>query len=266
MEFKKELVKPFHKHTSVRNVFKSYLKEYIGKLSVIKNDIERMGISQVVDKDVFLQDDYQHHILEGESYGRGLCVAENQCLFDAISEGCEKIPGKDLDPALFKAKESFKEDEIFILTSNEFFYTYLDRSERFKPKNIKTVSKIEKVRSFAGWYGFSDIKIPVFRIFLKNLRSEALILNKSKVGKLIQFSPKNTDKDSVEDIFHMDIQSFSENNELITNLTKNPPNWLNKIAKKEDHLREKVWIKIFERLEYQRSKDFKGYKIVVREQ
>jgi hypothetical protein len=95
-------------------------------------------------------------------------------------------------------------------------------------------------------------------------------LNKSKIGKLVQLSPLNEGEkeESIEDIFYMDIQSFSENKKLMEEFVKEPPEWLQKIGdeqKQHEHLRERVRIQIFERFEYKKPEDFEGYKLFLKE-
>ena len=90
------------------------------------------------------------------------------------------------------------------------------------------------------------------------------------MGQLVQLLPLNEGEEakSVEDIFYMDIQAFSENEELMNEFIKKPPEWLQKIGdeqKQREHLRERVRIQIFERFEYIKSDDFEGYKLFLKE-
>ena len=97
-----------------------------------------------------------------------------------------------------------------------------------------------------------------------------MVLNKSTIGKLVQLSPltKEEKEESVEDIFYMDMQAFSENDELMEEFIKKPPEWLKQIGdeqKQREHLRERVRIQIFERFEYEKPEDFEGYKLFLKE-
>ena len=93
-----------------------------------------------------------------------------------------------------------------------------------------------------------------------------MILNKNKIGKLIQLSPLNEGEDEnlIKDIFYINVQAFSENNDLMEQFIKNPPEWLKKIdneQKQREYLQERVLIHIFERFEYNKPQDFEGYKL-----
>jgi hypothetical protein len=93
-----------------------------------------------------------------------------------------------------------------------------------------------------------------------------LILNKSGLGRLIQYRPLDEGEDErfLNDIFYINVQAFSENPNLTDGLLKNPPEWLKKIGDEEtqrEHLKERVLIHIFERFEYEKSDKFEGYKM-----
>jgi len=89
---------------------------------------------------------------------------------------------------------------------------------------------------------------------------------KPKLGKLIQYSPldEGESKNLRKGIFYFNIQSFSENPELMDSFIKKPPKWLQKIGdeqKQREHLQEKALIQIFERFEYVKDSGFQGYSL-----
>lgn len=113
--------------------------------------------------------------------------------------------------------------------------------------------------------------IPVFKVFHHEIEEQVLILNKNKMGQLIQHSPLNEgeDKSFIWDIFYMNVQAFSENSKLIEQFIKKPPEWLEKIGdeqKQREHLQERVLVHIFERFKYNKPKDFEGYKLTLKDQ
>jgi hypothetical protein len=117
-------------------------------------------------------------------------------------------------------------------------------------------------------YSFKGKDIPIFEIYTKELDKEILILNESRLGLLTQHSPidQGESEKLKQDIFYMNIQSFSEDSSLIDEFIRKPPEWLQKISdteKRKNYLRERVLIHIFERLEFIKHKDFEGYKLKV---
>ena len=97
-----------------------------------------------------------------------------------------------------------------------------------------------------------------------------MILNKNKIGRLIQLSPLNEGENEklIKDIFYINVQAFSENKNLMEQFIKNPPEWLKKKGDEQiqrEYLQKQVLIQIFERFEYNKPKDFEGYKLILKE-
>ncbi|MBI4743311.1 MAG: hypothetical protein HY776_00500 [Actinobacteria bacterium] len=87
---------------------------------------------------------------------------------------------------------------------------------------------------------------------------------------MIQHSPlnKGENKALVRDIFYINIQTFSNNSKLMEEFIKKPPEWLKNIGSEQeqrDHLEESALIHIFERFEYNKPKDFEGYKLTLKD-
>lgn len=157
--------------------------------------------------------------------------------------------------------------DIVIFSTNIGMWQYFENASSFKSK-WHSAEQIN-MTSFAGYYEFQGTQIPVFEIYENDADHQILILNKSKFGKLVQLSPLNESDDAklINDIFYMNVQSFSENKELINDILKNPPEWLKNIGdeqKQREHLMACVRISVFERFEYKEDEDFQGYKLSLR--
>jgi len=110
----------------------------------------------------------------------------------------------------------------------------------------------------------------VFEIYHHQLDTQILILDKTKLGKIIQLSPLNEGEEEklIKEIFYMDIQVFSENEELMEQFIKTPPKWLVDIGdeqKQKEYLQERVLIRIFERFKFKKHQDFEGYRLSLKE-
>ena len=95
---------------------------------------------------------------------------------------------------------------------------------------------------------------------------QIIILNKRKIGKIIQYNPLNPEEDNNlrKDIFYFNVQSFSDDERLMSKMLDSPPEWLKNIGDRksqEEKLCDDVLINIFERFEYKISGDFEGYSI-----
>lgn len=266
-EFKREVLKSFYESANLREIFTKYFKAYEDKTKErILSKKERFGINIVDDKASFFDEWHVHYVGWGENYGRNLASGENSYLLDEIAKGCKEISKEDFEEILSKFKNP---KDIVIFATNITFWRFFENSKSFKPKWYRDVKQLE-VKGFGGWYDFNGQLIPVFETYHRKIEKQVLILNKNKIGKLIQLSPlnKGEDKNLVKDIFYINVQAFSENNNLMEQFIKKPPEWLKKIGneqKQREHLQERVLIHIFERFEYNKPKDFEGYKFLLKE-
>lgn len=266
-EFKKEVLKTYYEGTNLRDIFAKYFKTYEDKTKEkITGKKERFGINIVDDKASFFDEWHVHYVGWGENYGRDLASGENSFLLDDIAKDCKEITKKDFEATLSKFENP---DDIVIFATNIAFWRFFEDSKNFKPKWHRDIKQLE-IKGFGGWYDFNGQSIPVFETYHQKIDKQILILNKSKAGQLVQLSPLNDKEDekSVEDIFYMDIQAFSENTELTEEFIKKPPEWLQKIGdeqKQREHLQERVRIQIFERFEYNKLTDFEGYKLTLKD-
>jgi len=266
-KFKEEFVKSFYESASLRDIFTKYLKIYENKIEEkITDKKERFGINIVDDKAAFFDEWYVLYVGWGEDYGRNLASAENSYLFDKVAKDCKEISKEEFESTLLKLKSP---DDIVIFTANIAFQRFFEDSNRFKPRWYRGIKQLD-IKGFGGWYEFRGKSIPVFKTYHQKIKGQILILNKNKIGHLIQLSPLNDgeDKKLVKDIFYINIQAFSENSTLIEQFIKNPPEWLKKIGeeqKQREYLQGRVLIQIFERFEYNKPDDFEGYKLILKD-
>jgi hypothetical protein len=266
-EFKKEVLKSFYETADLRDIFIKFFKAYEDKTKEkISGKKERFGINIVDDKASFFDEWHVHYVGWGENYGRDLASGENSHLIDEISKDCQEISRKDFEATLSKFKNP---KDIVIFATNISLWKFFQNSEKFKPKWYRDVEHLE-VKGFCGWYDFSEQLIPIFETYHHKIEKQVLILDKNKIGRIIQLSPLNEEEDEnlVKEIFYINVQAFSENNDLMEQFIKKPPEWLKKIGdeqKQREHLQERVLIHIFERFEYNKPKDFEGYKLFFKE-
>lgn len=265
-EFKKEVLKTFYEGANMRDIFEKHFNAYENKTKEKTDKKDRFGINIVDDKASFFDEWHVHYVGWGENYGRDLASGENSYLLDDIAKDCTEISKEDFEATLAKIENT---DDIVIFATNIAFWRFFEDSKNFKPKWHRDIKQLD-IKGFGGRYELNGQSIPVFETYHRKIDKQILILNKSKVGRLIQLLPlnKGEKEESVEDIFYIDIQAFSENEELMKEFIKKPPEWLQKIGdeqKQREHLRERVRIQIFERFEYNKPEDFEGYKLLLNE-
>ena len=259
--FKNEFKLGFYENSVVRNIFK-FLNKYQETKDKFREDIPQFGLEELDEKGVFIEDWHTSYLDWGGAYGRRLALMENLKILESIEIKCIKMEEANLENILLKFTRN---SDVIILTTPKIISSNFINTKNFKPEWHKDVKKLN-LKSFKGYYSFNDNDIPVLSIYLGKDKEYIVIINKNKIGNLIQYSPFNikNEKNTIIDIFKIEIQSFSENNELLNNFVIDNSKWLEKIGNteaQENYLKEKVLISIFEKFEYISQGDFEGYSV-----
>ncbi len=261
-EFKDEVIKGFNESIILRDIFKYYnlFQNEIGEK--YNGKIDRFGINMVDDKAAFFDEWHVHYADWGVNYGRNLASGENSLLFENIASQCKEIKESEFEKILVQFQDL---SDAIIFATNIMLYKFFENSKNFKPKWHRETLQLD-IKGFEGYYSFSGKDIPIFETYHKNIDKQILVLNKAKLGTLIQYSPLNEgeSEELKKGIFYINVQAFSENKELMDKSIQKAPEWLQKIGNEEkqrDRLQEMVLIHIFERFEYSKPKEFEGYSL-----
>jgi hypothetical protein len=130
----------------------------------------------------------------------------------------------------------------------------------------KLKSKPDLPKAFSGFYKTGKTEIPVFLFYTKESKPMLLLLDAKKLGKLIQYNPieETSKKHLQEGIFSMEVGDFGLDADLLNEFLDNPPGWLKEKGdqqKQEEHLRERVVIRIFERFDIQLDDKINGFRV-----
>jgi hypothetical protein len=219
-------------------------------------------MSWVIEKAAFFEKWYSEYPNLGNNYGRHFARSEDSQIVKEIIKHCKKTDKTSFEATL----ELFDKHlgNVIIIAINSALNSFLRNTGNFKSRWEISVPKLE-VRGFEGWYNFREIDIPVFEVYCHDREKKILIIDKSRLGRLIQYPPdRERDKEELTGIFYINFQSFSENNGLMSTFLQNPPDWLASLGdqvNQRDHLEEKVLIKIFEGFEFKKHQEFEGYLI-----
>lgn len=260
VEFSDEVVEAFNSSAILRDVL-NYCGLYDNKTGEeYEGKMGRWGINIVGPKSAFFEEWHISTVGFGKNLGQNLATGENIHLFNQIAKNCIKIEKSKFAETL----RSFEDlSKSIVLATNWAIYEFFEKSKSFKPKWHKGIPSLD-VKGFEGWYESEGEQIPVFRTHQRTTTKQILILNKSKLGRLVQYSPLNKGEDNSlqKNIFYVNIQDISKNQELMKNLVDGRPEWLQKVGNEKEqkqHLQKLVLMQIFERFEYDKHEEFEGY-------
>lgn len=264
-EFEDNVIKGFYETSVVRDIFKHY-KLFKSKMKNKVQKKNRFGTSIVEDKAVFFEKWHVHYGDWGNNFGDNIAYGENSEIIETISRDCEEIEEEHYEELFTKFRDK---KDIIIFATNVALYRFFENSQKYKPKWYQDIRQLN-IKGFEGWYEYEDILIPVFEIYNRKTERQILVLNKSKLGQLIQFSPldKGEPETLQKDIFYINVRAFSDNTEAMDEIIGKPPEWLKKVGdatKQREYLKEKVLIHIFERFEYCKAVNFQGYRLKLKE-
>jgi hypothetical protein len=261
-DFKKKIFTGLFEQATVRAIFVNFgIYEDITDQPYM-GDPERFGISIVVDKSDFIDDWYVDDSELGKHYGNSMADGENQTIVDSIMVHCIE---RDETNFMAIIQEHPSISDLMIFTTHEGVYDYLQQLELFIPKWNKDHPQSD-ISGFEGWYFVEGNYVPVVLISEIGKGNEILLLNRKKLGKLVQRSPLNEgdNAESREGILFVEVEEFSTNQKLLDEYVKKSPPWLKEKGEEEkqrEYLQERVLISIFERFEFVKNEDFEGYKM-----
>ena len=259
--FEEAVISEYKKTPKIQDILNNY-DCYNNTGSINSKLTNRFGINQVADKEAFL-DDPEIMIFGLGQFGRSIANGENKFILDKIVKRCEKIDITQLNNIVHSPNVS---KDYIIISTNHAQSRFFDQNSGFIPKwrDEKPLDKdfAFKPDCYSGRYNLT----PVFDLFSELGKDYIIVLNRLKLCKLIQYSPLNSGEnpDLIKDIFYMNVRSFTEDHNLISELLNDPPEWLLEIGSRQEqieHLKERVLIKIFQKIEIEFNDDFEGYVI-----
>lgn len=260
--FKNNLILKFYEFATLREILTKQFNAYVYfEEKPSTRDNSRLGLSVIEDKAVFFDSWHIHFSNWQDGFPRSLANGEDNELFKKILDKCQSVVSEDIESVL-KNCESL--NSVVILSSKVGIWKYFNGKKEFKVSWRNDVEKLD-ISSFKGWFEFHGYSIPVFGINNTGYENTILILNKSKFGKLCQYSPIiNEDDDALRrDIFYMNIKLLTQREDLLEKFRLEPPQWLSdqgNIEAQHIYIQTRVVIEIYEMFDFIPNDDFLGYR------
>lgn len=258
-EFKTRFVAAFNRTAIFRKLLKR-MHAYEDLTSTPKEDLNALGINTLSDKAAFIPDWPVHYMGWGDSYGEGLAQGENENILKTMFNAAQDEGSSSKDSLIQKLEDITKAlnpKETIILEALPFSVEYqLLRSDRFSPRQDKTRSPNphDDDPNCEGFIRLNGNYIPFYKVFPRDAahKNSVLVTELRRFGKLTQFRPtdKKEDFQFIEGMFQLklsDLNQAEPRNEL---MSQNPP-WLDKEEDPEGYLRQRVWLRLFEKFDFQ---------------
>lgn len=262
-EFMRDLVNGMESSSSIRKIFKDYLNSFrdlSSNFELSDKSIKKIGINSIFDKEAFIDDWYIVYGNIGYQYGSGLGLSEDSAIINELSEHCVSGDIEDFDKLLISINNP---DKLFILATNHSYWKFFGDNKNVIPKWLNEEKQLD-YQEFQGWYEINNSLIPIFEIYTRTKENLILILNKTKMGDLIQHSPLDSLDEEIyqNGYFYINIRSFSDDKKSMKEFLSDPPEWLEKYEnrdKKRAYLNTKVLLQIYERIQYKSTNEDQGF-------
>lgn len=250
------------------------IKELIRKFGIYEDKIKfkytgsvkKLGINTLFDKAPFFGDDISWHVHyvgldEAFGFGRSMAHGENDYILQEIIKSSKEIYKDEF----YKKLNDIDPQQVIVIATNHSMWNFFERSGgQYVPKwrQDYPADSIDKMAS--GAIKISNFYIPIYEVYNSDAkRSDILIVNKSKIGKCIQYSPldENDNAEMLINEFLIGIKDFIDDSDIIKEFMQKQPPWLKEIegdVNKKNYLKERVLIHVFERFEFKTSNDFEG--------
>jgi len=266
-KFKKSFLENYTQSHPVKELLKS-LNLYTDKTTKKAGlEIKKLGVNTLFDKAAFFGDDVSWHVHyvgidEAFGFGRSMAYGENDQVLEEIGNKATEITKDNFESTLTNIKTS----NIVLIATNHAIWKFFERSNsNWIPKWHREFPKELSNQMIDGVYKFQNKLIPVYQLFTpKAEHSDIYVLDKSKIGKFIQYSPLD-DKDKPDlayNAFLINVQEFIPNSDLVNEFLGKPPQWLLDAGSQDkqiEYLQERVLIHVFEKYEFKIHDKFYGY-------
>ncbi len=267
-KFKTEFLEGYHKLVSVRELFK-FLMLYEDRTNETGNDnLDRFGFGEVDEKTMFFEEWYVDYGHPGSIYGQNYARDEDSHLIVRMIKECNINESQSLENFLDTFEENL--DNLIIIGANPQFYYLYNNPDKFMPKGVEGGLEID-LPGFIGSYVYTQHKIPVFEYYCQiptdiGIPDESiLILDKTHLAKFVQYAPATVEEPyQKENHFAFRIQSFAEDEALMTEFLQKPPDWLlqeGDEAQQRVFLESQVLIQIQEKFDLEIDPEFVGFMI-----
>lgn len=246
------------------------------KNKTAKNDVQRQGFVEVVNKEIFTEDRRIEMVstdLDVWKYGAALRRSENTDIIEKLVEHFEP-PVENFSNFVTRIEsEHADEDTTFILCTNgsdwKLERQVNNKSDIEAKKIIQKWELSEEERkkwedpNFYGVYKLESKSIPIYSSYDYRKQREIFVLHKNKLGKLEHYSSAEADDNPIEMIEGMRIKvvDLNQDNDRREKIIQQQNPWIQEKDDPELYLKTRAIVEISVKSSFNISDDTKGFYI-----
>jgi len=259
VEFQKEVYNSFREASGWRDFLAEYPHLYADKSLEGPDDDRGFGVNVFDDKAAFFEKWYVHYIGRGESHGRGLSHEEGRRVVEELLTKCERPDAGSFEAFL----EGLPKDaRLAALSSPLASLRMSEVPDVFTPHWARPGQRTHP--HLEGWLTVHGKDVPLFGIVGWASEDEVMLVDVDRLGEFVQETPllPADDPEWLVGFIMVAVLELESQEDLFRQTLQDDPEWL--VARKsdlskEDYLRTKVWVRVFERFSLNLGKDFGGW-------
>lgn len=260
-EFKTKIQKAFLDDAILRPMLIS-MGLFIDKSDELpKEPIDSWGYNQIDQKAGFIKDWYVHFAGWGEVYGEGMANSEDQFIFEEMMKQtlpCTVATQENFVDRLEKVLQIQKITKPVILETLDYrLENAIFNSPNFTPHFRQGIAKssFDGCKEYRGLLRVNGLDLPVLDLFAQKdeLKNKVVVVDLKAFCRLIQYSPINKTEDEKfrYKYFYLNVSDLNQDETLRKKIISENPAWLKEQSDPDGYLRQRVVVKIFQRLKIQ---------------
>jgi len=257
-EFKAKIEKAFLDDVVLRPMLKN-MGLFIDRSDKLpKESIDSWGYNQIDQKAGFITDWYVHFAGWGDVYGEGMANSEDQFIFEEMIKQtlpCTEATQENFVDHLEKVLQDQRISKPVILETLDYrLENAIFNSPNFTPHFRQGIAKssFDGCKEYRGLLRVNGMDIPVLDLFAQKdeLENKVVVVDLKAFCRLIQYSPINKTEDEKfrYKYFYLNVSDLNQDEALRNKIISENPAWLKEQSDPEGFLRQKVVVKIFQRL------------------
>lgn len=272
VEFFQSFEKAFYAESSVRSIYELFGK-FIRRKRKVRTGVLLWGFNQINDKAAFIDKWHVGYPDFGKHYGEELASAEDSRLyaemrsaFNVIEMGSGELSSKL--PNICNNLRDNRLDDTGIVMFTQMYSRELDDvigdNLEFRRSYMVEKNRYSDIPGYVGAFKLDSRVIPVFQVDdRRDTRDDSIVvLNMDLAGEIVRYLPyensSQRDRMSRNGDFIFEVIDLNDSDNTRQSILSKNPTWLSNHTNPDRFLRQKVVLKILEKVAFRRGQSDGG--------